>query len=119
MWAYGPEDSGQPKIWQPLRERDEVEKMTWYIYTVCQHSGSQFSNYSYAFKGEDLRREKRISVNFYRTLGHNFTENELLFKDTLIQSEAMWAPIYPGKGKLPLQISCKSSYKQPALANLF
>lgn len=54
-------------------------------------------------QGEDLRREDRISFPFFRQLDQDYTDSELIFKDELLQSEAVSAPKYPGSGKQSLQ----------------
>jgi hypothetical protein len=52
--------------------------MTWYIH-----------------RGEDLMREQAITFPFFRTLDSGFTNDELIFKSELLQSENRTAPTYP------------------------
>jgi hypothetical protein len=53
-------------------------QMTWYIY-----------------KGEDLKRENKINFPFYRTLEEDFSPDELIFQDRLMQSELKLPPTHP------------------------
>lgn len=55
--------------------------MTWFIY-----------------RGEDLLREQNVKFPFYRTLKDGYSDNDLIFEDELIQSEAKVPPIHPGPG---------------------
>ena len=55
--------------------------MTWYIY-----------------QNEDLKREQKIRFPFLRYLTEQHSANDLIFKDELIQSEAIQPPKYPKAG---------------------
>ena len=58
-------------------------------------------------QGDDLQRAQRVSFPFYRNLEHDYTEDKLVFKDKLIQSEQIKPPKYPGSGKSPsIQALC-------------
>jgi len=95
--------------------------MTWYIYTVrnilsasCSlfqntkmlyvffdHANNSFCTY----QGEDLQREDTVSFPFFRRLDEDYTPSQLIFKDELIQSEAIKPPQYPNPGRLKVLLS--------------
>jgi hypothetical protein len=52
--------------------------MTWYIY-----------------RGEDLKRQQVIKFPFYRSLPEDYSPEDLIFNDELIQSESKSPPTYP------------------------
>lgn len=54
--------------------------MTWYINT-----------------GDDLSRSQKITFTFFRTLPESYTDNDLIFRDTITVSEKAKAPTYPGQ----------------------
>ncbi|EKD16179.1 hypothetical protein MBM_05473 [Drepanopeziza brunnea f. sp. 'multigermtubi' MB_m1] len=72
------QDVGQAKVFCPIIGSF---RMTWYI-----------------LRGEDLVREQVIKFPFVRSLPEGFTPAQLVFKDCLIQSEKMLAPVYPTSG---------------------
>lgn len=49
----------------------------------------------YIEMGEDLQRDKRVEFTFYRSLDMDYTPDELIFVDDLIQSDEMEQPKYP------------------------
>lgn len=59
-------------------------------------------------QGDDLEREDRISFPFFRQLDEDYTVDELIFTDELMQSEAFMAPKYPGPGEQSLRQSTAS-----------
>ncbi|TVY51093.1 Heat shock 70 kDa protein 12B [Lachnellula cervina] len=71
-------DHGQKQHYDASTGKNRVMMMTWYIY-----------------RGEDLMREQSITFPFYRTLADGFTNDQLIFKDELIQSESKTAPKHP------------------------
>jgi hypothetical protein len=52
----------------------------------------------YIFQGEDLKRDQKIVFPFYRSLGENFSDSGLRFKDELIQCNTVTPPKYPKEG---------------------
>ena len=48
----------------------------------------------YINQGDDLLREQTIRFPFFRTLSENYTDDQLIFKDELTQSDAKIAPIH-------------------------
>lgn len=75
------EDAGQPKFWNKYYGQYRCSKMTWYI-----------------GMGEDLQRDKRVEFTFYRSLDMDYTPDELIFIDDLIQSDEIEQPKYPKAG---------------------
>lgn len=55
--------------------------MTWYIY-----------------KNEDLKRDQKIKLNFYRTLREDYTDDQLVFHNKLITDDNIHSAIYPKSG---------------------
>jgi hypothetical protein len=72
------EDAGQPKFWDKYYGQYRCSKMTWYIEM-----------------GEDLQRDKRVEFTFYRSLDLDYSPNDLIFQDDLIQSDEIEQPKYP------------------------
>lgn len=68
---------------------------------VFDHADNSFCTY----QGEDLQREDTVSFPFFRRLDEDYTPSQLIFKDELIQSEAIKPPQYPNPGKLKVLLS--------------
>jgi hypothetical protein len=49
----------------------------------------------YVQQGEDLKKEHKVRFPFFRSLKENYTDDDLLFKDELIQCESKVAAKYP------------------------
>ncbi|KAL9577735.1 MAG: hypothetical protein Q9212_006175 [Teloschistes hypoglaucus] len=71
-----------------LRADQRIAKMTWYIH-----------------RGEDMQRDQRIVLPFYRSLPHNPPASELIFTDELLECSLAQAPKYPQKGVTA--VNCK------------
>ncbi|TVY38304.1 Heat shock 70 kDa protein 12B [Lachnellula occidentalis] len=71
-------DQGQPQHHDKVTGEKRVLTMTWYIH-----------------RGDDLMREHSITFPFFRTLAEGFTNDKLIFRDELIQSERKIAPRHP------------------------
>ncbi|KAH8657095.1 hypothetical protein BGZ60DRAFT_507739 [Tricladium varicosporioides] len=78
MRTWQSKDQSQPKYRDYSTGEDEVEAMIWYIRI-----------------GHDLKREQAIKFSFYRCLEANYTTNDLIFDDALIESSEDRAPEYP------------------------
>ncbi|KFA66207.1 hypothetical protein S40285_05120 [Stachybotrys chlorohalonatus IBT 40285] len=59
-----------------------IFKMTWYINI-----------------GDDLQRDQTVKFPFYRTLDHDFSPSDLIFKDTLFECGDPSAPVHRSKGR--------------------
>jgi hypothetical protein len=71
-------DKGQRQELDSSSGVNRVSRMTWYI-----------------FKGEELKRENKITFPFYRTLDHDYESEDLIFRDDLMHSEQKTAPTHP------------------------
>lgn len=89
------EDAGQPKFWNKYYGQYRCSKMTWYI-----------------GMGEDLQRDKRVEFTFYRSLDMDYTPDELIFIDDLIQSDEIEQPKYPKAGITKTNVSLKADFSQ-------
>ncbi|KAH8647033.1 Hsp70 family protein-like protein [Tricladium varicosporioides] len=76
-------DEAQPVVWDSFKERNRVLKLTWMTYA----------------KGDDIQRDQEIKFPFYRSIKQDYTENDLIFEDELIESDAVNPPKYPGVTK--------------------
>ncbi|KAL9607109.1 MAG: hypothetical protein Q9167_007949 [Letrouitia subvulpina] len=76
------EDIGQPKIWDHYDGIWRVSKMIWYIQM-----------------GEDLRWDQKIASTFFRNLKADFTNEDLIFDDELLECEAIDPLKYPKDGR--------------------
>ncbi|TVY30987.1 Heat shock 70 kDa protein [Lachnellula hyalina] len=82
MCEFDPKnDEDHLRVFSAPEGIDRVERMTWYIH-----------------KGEDLQREQTIHFPFFHSLAVNYTPDDLIFSDELIQSESKDPPLYPAKG---------------------
>jgi len=88
-------DEGQPTIWDSFKQRDRILKMTWYI-----------------FQGDDIERDQEIKFRFYRAIKSDYTENDLIFEDELIQSEAINPPKYPGQGATKANCNLTADFRK-------
>ncbi|KEY71213.1 hypothetical protein S7711_02323 [Stachybotrys chartarum IBT 7711] len=76
------EDQGMPKHADAHDGSIKVQKMTWYINI-----------------GDDLQRDQTVKFPFYRTLDHDFSPSDLVFKDTLFECGDPIAPRHRSKGR--------------------
>ena len=74
-------DVGQLRAWNAYLGYWRVSKMTWYIN-----------------RGEDMKRDQRISFPFVRELPEDFAPESLVFRDNLIESSLEDAARYPKQG---------------------
>ena len=51
-------------------------------------------------QGEDLQRQKKIEFPFRRKLGADFSIDDLIFKDKLLESTNLKPPKYPKIGTI-------------------
>ena len=75
-------DAGAQSRYNTVEDTWQVKKMTWYIQM-----------------DDDLLRERKIEFPFYRSWDHPPSGDELVFEDTLMESSAAIAPIYPKEGQ--------------------
>jgi hypothetical protein len=50
----------------------------------------------YIRRGEDLKRTEKLRFSFYRSLHDGFDDDDLIFRDELLQCESDEAPVHPG-----------------------
>ena len=88
-------DKGQQKFWDATAGVHRVDKVSNDILAPPCHKLMIGQMTWYIQQGDDLLREQTIRFPFFRTLPEDFTDDNLVFRDELIQSESKTAPIHP------------------------
>ncbi|KAH7304629.1 putative heat shock 70 kDa protein 12A [Rhexocercosporidium sp. MPI-PUGE-AT-0058] len=89
------EDAGQPKKWDQYEGCHRVTKMTWYI-----------------LKGEDLQRDQKVTFGFYRKLSINYSPQDLIFEDELLENDDEYAPKYPSDKGTKVNVILRSDFSK-------
>ena len=66
----------------------------------------------YIKAGESIKRDQRVFFEFYRCLAHDYTQEDLIFVDHMIQCEEVQPPRYPQKGVTKINCTLTSDLRK-------